>query len=113
MVIEIKPICEYMMNEVLPGFRALVAKKLIDEYNFSQTRAARMLGTTQPAVSQYSRDLRGRNTDIFLNDPNLLGLLENTVKGIASGEISVMQAGTEFCKVCKFMRENDLVQTII
>lgn len=104
-----KPVCEYMMSEVLPGFRALVAKKLIDDFNFSQTRAAHVLGTTQPAISQYSRDLRGRRTEILLKDPNLLGLIEAASRSIASGEIKPDQTGLEFCKICRFMRDNNMV----
>ncbi len=104
-----KPLCENMISELLPGFRALVAKKLIEDHGFSQTQVAVMLDTTQPAISQYKRELRGRNAETFLKNPNLLDLLEKITKGIASGEVKPDQTGHEFCKVCKFLRENNIV----
>ncbi len=104
-----KPLCENMISELLPGFRALVAKKLMEDHGFSQTQVAVMLYTTQPAVSQYKRELRGRNAEMFLKNPNLLGLLERITKSIASGEVKPEDTGSEFCKVCKFLRENNLV----
>ena len=45
--------CETVVRYVLPAFRSLVAKKLLEEYNFTQLEAARALGTTQAAISQY------------------------------------------------------------
>ncbi len=98
-----------MINELLPGFRALVAKKLIEDHGFSQTQVAAMLDTTQPAISQYKRDLRGRKTEVFLKNPSLLGLLEEITKSIARGEVKPEQTGYEFCRVCKFIRDNNLL----
>lgn len=104
-----KPVCEYMNSEVLPGFRALVAKKLMEDHGFSQTQVAAMLETTQPAISQYRRELRGRKTELFTGNPNLIELLEKITKSIASGEVKPDQTGFEFCKVCKFMRNNGFI----
>lgn len=104
-----KPLCEYMISEMLPGFRALVAKKLMEDHGFSQTKVAEMLDTTQPAISQYRRELRGRKTSVFMKNHRLLELLERTAKNIAMGKIKPEQTGIEFCKICKFMRDNDIV----
>jgi predicted transcriptional regulator len=104
-----KPLCENMIGELLPGFRALVAKKLMEDHGFSQTQVAAMLDTTQPAISQYKGELRGKKTKVFLEDPNLFKLLEKITKCIAKGEVKPEETGSEFCKVCKFLRENGLV----
>ena len=106
-----KPLCEHMINELLPGFRALVAKKLMEDHGFSQTQVAVMLDTTQPAISQYKGDLRGKKTEVFIENPNLLRLLERITKSIAGGEVKPDETGSEFCKVCKFLRENSLVSS--
>ena len=104
-----KPICEYMNSELLPGFRALVAKKLMKDHGFSQTQVASMLASTQPAISQYRRELRGKNAKLFTENPNLSGLLEEITRRIAGGEVKPEETGSEFCRVCRFMRENGLV----
>ncbi|MBI4014662.1 MAG: LysR family transcriptional regulator [Candidatus Aenigmarchaeota archaeon] len=52
--------CEHFVAEILPSVRAMVARDLITRHGVSQSEAAKILGTTQPAVSQYVRRLRGR-----------------------------------------------------
>jgi len=104
-----RPLCEYMISEMLPGFRALVAKKLIDEYGFSQTEVAEMFNTTQPAISQYTRELRGKKTGVFLSNQSLCEMLNKITKDIAMGRIAPEKTGLEFCKMCKLMREINLV----
>lgn len=54
-----RPPCEIVVKQVLPAFRALVAKDLIGKYRFSQVAAAKELGTTQAAISQYLCSKRG------------------------------------------------------
>lgn len=52
--------CEHFVTEILPSVRAMVARDLIARHGVSQSEAAALLGTTQPAISQYVRRLRGR-----------------------------------------------------
>lgn len=51
--------CESFGRYALPKFRLLVAKELIEKYGFTQTEAARKLGITQAAISQYLHSKRG------------------------------------------------------
>jgi len=104
-----KPLCEYMISEMLPGFRALVAKKLMEDHGFSQTEVAELLDTTQPAISQYRRELRGRKTSVFLKHHELLAFIENVTARIARGEVRPDHTALEFCKMCKLMRDRDIV----
>ncbi len=98
-----------MISEMLPGFRALVAKKLMEDHGMSQTQVAEVLDTTQPAISQYRRELRGRKTSVFVKNHRLLELIERTARNIAAGSIKPEMTGLEFCRICKFMRDNDIV----
>ncbi|MDJ0270401.1 MAG: helix-turn-helix domain-containing protein [Aigarchaeota archaeon] len=43
----------------IPVIRAMVAKKLILEHSYTQEEAARALGVTQAAISNYMRGVRG------------------------------------------------------
>lgn len=52
------PPCQAMVRYFLPAFRVLVAKELVRK-GVSQGRAARLLGVTQAAVSQYLRKDEG------------------------------------------------------
>lgn len=103
-----KPFCEVMVLEVLPGVRAMIARELVEEYGFSQKIAAERLGTTQPAISQYKRQLRGHKLKVFKNNPKLLDKIGSITKRTASGELSPDQIIIEFCGICKFLRSSGI-----
>jgi len=95
-----KTVFEVVSQEVLPCVRALVAKRLI-ENGYSQKKAAEKLGLSQPAISQYKRDLRGQKTGIFTDYPQLLEDAGQIAKRVASGEIGIDQATLEIFNTCK------------
>jgi predicted transcriptional regulator len=45
--------CETLGKYILPVFRALVAKELVSTHHLTQSDAAKSIGTTQAAISQY------------------------------------------------------------
>lgn len=99
-----KTVFEVVSQEVLPCMRALVAKKLI-ENGFSQKQVADKLGLSQPAISQYKRDLRGKRTGIFNDYPELLEESNSIAMRVASGEISMDKASNEVFETCKNLLE--------
>ncbi|MBI4021560.1 MAG: helix-turn-helix domain-containing protein [Candidatus Aenigmarchaeota archaeon] len=99
-----KTVFEVVSQEVLPCVRALVAKKLI-ENGFSQKQVADKLKVSQPAISQYKRDLRGHRTGIFVNYPRLLEDVDAVAKRVASGELSMEQATTQLFETCRTLIE--------
>jgi len=101
-----KPPCETIILEYLPVVRAIMAKRMIEKYGLSQKQAAEKLGISQPAVSQYKKELRGYKADLIKNNANALKIIEDLTKRVAYGEITQEQAGLEFCELCKQLREN-------
>ena len=99
-----KTVFEVLSQEVLPTMRSMIAKKLI-ENGFSQKQVADRLGLSQPAISQYKRDLRGKRTGIFVDYPQLLEDANSIAKRVAGGEISMEQATTEIFNTCKELVE--------
>ncbi len=95
-----RPVCEFIALEVLPAVRAIVAKKLIETHGMSQKQAAEALGLTQPAVSQYKRNLRGYKVDIFYKNPRMLELVDGLAKKIAQG-MPIDQQTAEFYSICR------------
>jgi len=58
-------LCEIVVRYILPLFRSVVAKTLIEKHKFTQGEAAEKLGTTQAAISQYiylKRGFKGMKT---------------------------------------------------
>lgn len=103
-----KPVCEVMVSDILPGVRAMVARKLVEDHGLSQKTAAEKLGTTQPAISQYKRQLRGCKIGLFDKNPRILEMISSIAKRTASGELSQDHISLEFCVVCKFMKSSGI-----
>ena len=104
-----KPLCEVVSQDVLPAVRALVAKKMVEEYGFSQKNAAEKLGTTQPAISQYISRLRGQKTKVFDDYPEVLEKINELAEGIAKGEVVSDQITLRFCEICKLMVKQGMI----
>ena len=52
--------CERFV-EKLPVLRALITNEIVTTFGLTQEQAARKLGITQPAISQYLKGSRGRS----------------------------------------------------
>ncbi len=99
---------EIIVQEILPTARALVAKKLIANYGLSQKQAASKLGLSQPAISQYKRDLRGSRVHIFKDNLQVMEKIDELAKRIASGELTQDRASLEICGLYKLIKPEDL-----
>ncbi len=99
--------CETISRYVLPVFRALVAKELINTYKLTQLQAAKKLGTTQAAISQYLNSKRAfKSTEQFGNImPKLQIKAKETAKLLAENKINSKKATIDFCKICSMLKE--------
>lgn len=107
---DLRPPCELVVRYVLPAFRSLVAKELVEKYSFSQVAAAEKLGTTQAAVSYYLDSKRGEKRIKQLESITVVqSVASETAKGIANGKTSSTDAMMQFCKLCIILRTEDIV----
>ncbi|MBI4173338.1 MAG: hypothetical protein HY519_01330 [Candidatus Aenigmarchaeota archaeon] len=97
-----KPLCELISAEILPAARAFIAKRLVETHGFSQQQTAEAMGLTQPAVSQYKRNLRGYRIEIFSANPRIQEMFESLTKRIAQG-LPKDEQTKEFYAICKEM----------
>ncbi len=104
-----KPLCEIIVLDVMPTVRALIAKELVEKHGLTQAAAAKKLGMTQPAISQYRRNLRGGNLKILENDSEVMGKINGLSERIAKGELSHVDATSEFCGICRTIRQHLLL----
>jgi len=87
-----------------------VAKELVEKYHFSQVAAAKKLGTTQPAISHYLYSKRGDKQMKQLESiPKIQSVAAEVAKGIANEELSIMDAMTNFCKLCETLKDQNII----
>jgi len=96
------PRCETIGKYVLPIFRSLVARELVNTYNLTQVETAKKLGTTQAAISQYINSKRAfkgtEQIDKLL--PQIRSMARKTAKRLANDELTPDDVSVDFCKLC-------------
>ena len=106
----LRPPCEVVVRSVLPAFRSLVARSLIEDFNFSQVAAAKKLGTTQASISHYLYSKRGEKMVKQLEDSASVRAIVNEItEGIAADKISPLDAMLQFCRLCEALRSGDMI----
>jgi len=107
LLIVMRPPCELIVKRILPAFRSMVANELVKNYSFSQTRAAKMLGTTQAAISQYFHSKRGyKMIETLQNIPEVKSIASKTANDLANGKVSQLDVLKDFCKLCQKLRKS-------
>jgi len=103
-----RPPCELVVRYMLPTFRSLVAKELIERYDLSQVAAAEKLGTTQAAISHYVYSKRGeKRMQEF--ESAVQPIASQVAQGIANGKLSALDAMTTFCRLCVELRTKNAI----
>jgi predicted transcriptional regulator len=86
----------------------MVAKKLMTKHNLKQAEAARLLGVSQPAISLYSRKMRGKAINLE-SDRQIEKLMENLANSLAEGNLSHRDFISRFCEICRTVRAKGLL----
>jgi len=100
--------CEVVVKCVLPVVRAMVAKELIENHDFRQAEAAKVLGVSQPAISLYSRNIRGRAINLE-NDREVSALTAKMAELLAKGNPLRSEVVPMYCKICRTVRTKGLM----
>jgi predicted transcriptional regulator len=103
--------CEYASKVVIPSIRALIVKKLVEEYKMSRYKAAKLLGLTPAAVTYYLNGERGKKLVKQIESrPELVKIIDELSRLIA-GENGIKSLETyrqykeSICKVCSEVNE--------
>lgn len=97
--------CEKAVSAILPLIRAEIAKSLILDFKLTQIKAAKLLGLTQAAVSQYITSKRGYRLRIDESSPGAQSI-KNTAKELAEGRLSDSELLNKLCDICQTIRIN-------
>ena len=99
--------CETSVKTVAPAIRAVLAKKLLDEYDLKQEEAAEFLGISQAAISKYISKVRGKALDLDEVD-EIQVWAEKVATELVSGKMSRPQLMSALCQACKLIRKKGL-----
>ena len=108
-----RPPCETIVAAILPAIRSLLARELVENHSMSQTKVAELLGTTQPAISQYLSQKRGDQlTNALSSLPDVKAAINALVEEITSESVSQKDAVGTICTICMSLRKDGTVCTI-
>ena len=93
--------CEYIIWHGLPVIRKEIAASLVYEHGLSQRQAAKKLGITPAAVSQYLSKKRGKQS--ITNETVIQEIHSSAERIIERGESIVI---VETCRLCKLLKQN-------
>ncbi|MRN39924.1 MAG: transcriptional regulator [Nitrosopumilales archaeon] len=97
---------EIEAKSLIPAIRAILAKKLVKEYEMKEEIVARVLGVTQAAVSNYLRGTRG---DIQLMNKltsvlEVMRMTDNIARDLTSNKAYTPNTMAKFVELCNYMR---------
>ncbi|MEA2004241.1 MAG: hypothetical protein U9O53_04795 [archaeon] len=102
-----KPFCEVMVKNIFPAIRALLAKELMENLNHTQNETAHLMGVTQPAISQYCREMRGKKVTILRSNEAVSSLISDSARSLAKKDrqenLGIM------CSICREIRNQGLL----
>jgi predicted transcriptional regulator len=105
-VILMKSPCEVVAKYVLPVFRAMVAKDLMDTYHLSQNQVAEKLGITQAAVSHYINSKRGA---LMMSELEKISGVKATVGSVSRNLVEKDDPDEmilAFCRLCNLVKSS-------
>jgi transcriptional regulator with XRE-family HTH domain len=83
--------CDSVAREYIPGIRAEMVSRLVNEKGMSQSDAARHLGVTRAAISQYINRKRGAEIALC-NDLDIL--IDRWAMAVTTGDDSISFGST-------------------
>ena len=90
--------CDMLVRNVLPGMRAEMVSRLVNDRGLSQSEVARRLGVTRAAVSQYVSRKRGSSDVQFPTEISFM--IDRWAYAVDTGDSDI-----NLCDVCKCARK--------
>lgn len=99
---------EIVSEKILPTIRKIIAKNLSKKYGHEQREIATELGITQPTVSQYITDSRGRKEieEKFRDDPQIEILLEDATSKAAKNQ----DIEKEISEIIEYIKSKNMIE---
>ncbi len=97
-------VCEVFVKNYLPSVRALIAKRMKEKYSLTQVEVAKRMKTTQPAVSHYLREARGKRVKRLEEIDEIVQKIDEIIE---ANDVEILRKG--LCDICKILRAKGLL----
>lgn len=102
--------CELVVFELLPTARGSIAKELVDNYGYTQSKVAQIFGITSVAISQYMKGLRGGNP--YIDSSEHRDEFYKSIREIAANLHNGASLTEELCRLCGFFKQSGMIEEI-
>jgi uncharacterized protein len=102
---------EIVANSALPALRAMVARRLKDDFHMTQSQVAQRLGVTQATVSNYARKTRGMMVNLEA-DNTVAKAADKIARELSSKDADSREALKSMTEVLDYIRFNKLMCTL-
>jgi len=99
---------EIVAKSALPALRAMVARRLQEDYHMTQQQAAECLGVTQASVSNYARKTRGMMVNLE-SDRTVAKAADKIAKDLSVKEPDIREALRSMTEVLDYIRFNKMM----
>jgi predicted transcriptional regulator len=99
---------EIVAKSALPALRAMVAKRLQEDFHLTQQEVAKRLGVTQASVSNYARKTRGMMVNLE-SDTIVAKAADKIAKDLSSEHPDNREALRSMTEVLDYIRFNRLM----
>ena len=102
---------EIESKTLIPALRAILAKKLAEEYNIREDEISKMLGVTQAAVSNYIRGTRGDPSLIakLLAEKQVAIMINELSESLSSDMAYTPSKLSKFIGLCNYIKSSLLI----
>lgn len=101
---------EVMIQKILPEVRSIIAKELVCRHRLSQAEAAELMGISQPAVSQYINNIRGKNR--LLEKKEVLAVVQELARNIHDRKVDETKFVSELFRIYKLATRSASVHEV-
>lgn len=95
------------MKNYLPVIRSLIARELVENYKLNQIQIAKLLGITQPAVSNYLSLLRGELGKAY-DQSEVREVSRKMASELVEGRLSLSESIYTICKLCMKLKSGGI-----
>ncbi|MDG7011734.1 MAG: helix-turn-helix domain-containing protein [Nitrososphaerota archaeon] len=99
---------EIVAKSALPALRAMVARRLQDEYHLTQQEVAKRLGVTQASISNYARKTRGIMVNLE-GDSTVAKAADGIAKELSLDNPDTREALRSMTEVLDYIRFNKMM----